>query len=444
MSSSSLKRVRIACLPALIFASLAGSSAWAAQPPQISDTAQVQAATAPVTHYTLPPEKYRQAVALAHTGHVVYFADFAWSLLVLLFILRAGLAAKFRDWALRFNSRCALQALIFCPLVILTIDVASLPIHIWWHTLMRAYGLSVQGWASWLADWAKAELVTMAIFALAGWLLYEAIHRRPRRWWIGAWVAAVLLTIAGVYAEPLVFEPMFYDFQPLAKMHPQLSWGVEKIDARVGVAIPQDRILEMFASRKVNELNAYVSGIGSAKRVVFWDTLIARMDEPECLAVYGHELGHYVLNHVWKGIALSALGLAIALPLLAWLFQLTINRFGARWNIRDSQDWAALAAMLLLIMILQFVSTPLQNAISRYIEHQADVFGLEVTHGIVPDGPQVAANSFQILGETNLEEPEPSRPVVFWFYTHPPISDRIDFALHYDPWSPGRSPEFVH
>jgi STE24 endopeptidase len=403
-----------------------------------------QTASPRVTHYTLPPDKLRQAVALARAERVVYFVDFTWSLLVLLFILRAGWAARFRDWAALVNSRRAVQAAVFCPLVLGTIDLASLPLHVWWHGQVRAYGLSVQGWTSWLLDWVKSEAVGIAIATFAGWLLYELLCRSPRRWWIGAWAAALLLTVVGVYAEPLVFDPMFYDFQPLAKLHPALAWDVERIDSRVGVSVPQDRILEMFASRKVSELNAYVSGIGSEKRVVFWDTLLAAMDEQESLAVYGHELGHYVLNHIWKGIALSAIGLVIALPILAWLFRITLGRFGPRWHIRNQQDLAALAVMFFLVMLLQFASTPLQNAISRAIEHQADVFGLEVTHGIVPDAPQVAADSLRVLGETNLEEPDPSRFAVFWFYTHPPIEDRIQFALHYDPWSQGRSPEFVH
>lgn len=407
-------------------------------------TVQIQSAPAPVTRYTLPPEKYRQAVALARAGRTLYFAEFFWSLLVLLFILRAGWAAKFRDWAERFSSRRFLQAAVFCPLLFLTLDLASLPFRIWWHAQVRGYGLSVQGWFSWLLDWAKSEAITLAIATFAGWMLYELIRRSPRRWWMGAWVAAVLLTIAGVYAEPLLIEPLFYDFQPLAVSHPALAQDVERVAARAGVTIPQDRILEMSASRKLNELNAYVSGIGGAKRVVFWDTLLARMDEPESLSVFGHELGHYVLDHSWQAIGLSAIGLGFTLPLLAWLFAIVMRSRAARWHIRGLRDWVALAAMLFLISILQFAAMPVDNAVSRHFEHQADVFGLEVIHGIVPDAPQVAAQSFQILGEINLEEPDPSRFAVFWFYTHPPIADRINFALFYDPWSAGRSPEFIH
>lgn len=253
----------------------------------------------------------------------------------------------------------------------------------------------------------------------------------------------VPLTIAGAFLEPLVFEPMFYDFQPLAASHPELTRKIEEVAARAGVKIPQDRIYEMLASRKLNELNAYMTGIGASKRVVMWDTLLAKMNDDEALFVFGHELGHYVLGHVWKGLALSAIGLWVGLWLLARVLAWSIARWGTVFGIRALADWPSLALLWLLASLLIFVSTPLTSAVSRYIEHQADQLGLEVIHGEVADAPQVAARSDQILGEVDLEEPDPSPLVVFWFYDHPPIAERIQFSLHYDPWSQGRAPEFI-
>jgi STE24 endopeptidase len=418
--------------------------AASASAPHSAQTAQAAAASTPVTRYTLPPDKLRQAVALARTGRRLYFLEFFSGLLALLVILRVGWAAKLRDWATRATSRSYLQALLFCPPLVFTLDLVRFPFHIWGHAVLRGYGLSVQGWGSWFLDWLKAEAITLLLATLAGWVLYLLIRRSPRRWWTGAWAAAVLLLIAGVYVEPLVIEPLFYDFHPLSETHPQLVHDVEQTIARVGVSIPEDRILEMRASSKVNELNAYVSGIGSTKRIVFWDTLFTSMNEPQTLSVFGHELGHYVFGHAWKGILLSAIGLGISLPILAWFFAGVLRKWESLWYVRAPQDWTSLAVLLLLISVFQFVATPVDNAVSRYIEHQADVFGLEVIHGVVPDSPQVAAQAFQILGEANLEEPDPSPYVVFWFYTHPPIADRIGFALAYYPWSQGASPEFIH
>jgi Zn-dependent protease with chaperone function len=257
------------------------------------------------------------------------------------------------------------------------------------------------------------------------------------------WCIAVPLTIAGAFLEPLVVEPMFYDFRPLAASHAELTRKIEEVSARAGVEIPPDRIYEMLASRKLNELNAYVTGIGASKRVVMWDTLLAKMNDDEALFVFGHELGHYVLGHVWKGIAMGAIALAFGLWLLARVLGWSIAKWGAAFGIRGLADWPSLAVLWLLASLLIFLSTPLTSAVSRYMEHQADQFGLEVIHGVVPNAPQVAAQSDQILGEVDLEEPDPSPLVVFWFYDHPPIATRIQFSLHYDPWSRGRAPEFI-
>jgi STE24 endopeptidase len=396
-----------------------------------------------ITHYSLSPEKTLKAQALARTGRRFYFAEFFWGLLILWLSLRTGWAAKIRDWATRASSNTYWQAAVFCPLFVLTLDITALPLHAWAHSVLLGYGLSVQGWSSWLLDWMKSEAITLILATFVGWILFHLIRRNPRRWWVGAWVGAVLLIIVGTYVEPLVIEPLFYDFHPLTESHPQLVRDVEQTIARAGISIPEDRILEMNASAKLNETNAYVTGIGNAKRVVFWDTLLARTNESQALSVFGHELGHYALGHVWKGIILSAIGLGFALPLLAWLFNGTLRKWESIWYVRQPQDWTALAVLLLLILILQFVATPINNAASRYIEHQADVYGLEVTHGIIPNSQQVAAQTDQILGETNLEDPSPSPYVVFWFYTHPPIAERLKFSLNYNPWNTGGTPEFV-
>jgi len=455
---SALRRaIRISIFAASAFCSVAISAmpvrAAEAIPPQVNLAQQAAQAIAPnnssaisasqITQFTLSPEKTRQAQALARTGRRLYFAEFFWGLLILWLSLRTGWAAKIRDWATR-ASNSFVQAAIFCPLLVLTLDLAALPLHAWAHSVVLGYGLSVQGWNSWLLDWMKSEAITLILATIAGWILFLLIRRSPRRWWIGAWVGAVLLIVVGTYIAPVVIEPLFYDFHPLSDSHPQLVRDVEQTIARAGISIPENRILEMVASQKLNETNAYVSGIGNAKRVVFWDTLLSRTNEPQSLSVFGHELGHYALGHIWKGIILSAIGLAFALPLLAWLFNGTLRKWESIWYVRQPQDWTSLAVLLLLISILQFVATPINNAASRYIEHQADVYGLEVIHGIVPNSQQIAAQTDQILGETNLEDPNPSPYVVFWFYTHPPIAERLKFSLNYDPWASGQPTEFVH
>jgi STE24 endopeptidase len=199
----------------------------------------------------------------------------------------------------------------------------------------------------------------------------------------------------------------------------------------------------MKASDKTPTMNAYVTGIGASKRIVVWDTTIARETTPEIVSVVGHEMGHYVLGHVWKGLLFSAAVMFVLLYMgfvsIGWV----LDRWGAGWGIRGLADWASLPCLLLLLSIFSFAADPISNGFSRYVEHQADVYGLEVTHAVIPDSGQAAANSFQIEGESSLADPDPDPVNVFLFYDHPPVSDRVRFSLTYDPWSKGAQPEFL-
>ena len=203
---------------------------------------------------------------------------------------------------------------------------------------------------------------------------------------------------------------------------------------RAGVDMPADRMFLMKASEKVTTANAYVTGVGSTARVVVWDTTAQQMTVPETTFVIGHEMGHYVLHHIRKGLTFASILMFFGF----WLAYRCINWFIARWGnafcIRDTADWASLPALMLIASLIGFVAEPIANNFSRArIEHQADIYGLKITSGITPDYRQVAAQSFQNLGEHALSYPYPSKLMVFWLYDHPDISSRIDFALHFDP-----------
>jgi STE24 endopeptidase len=256
-------------------------------------------------------------------------------------------------------------------------------------------------------------------------------------------LAAIPLIILGAIVEPVIIEPLFFKFTPLADTEPQLAASIERMTMRAGAPIPESRIFEMAASAKLNELNAYVTGLGASKRVVVWDTTIRRMTPNEILFVTGHEMGHYVLDHVRDGILFACGVLVIFLYLAYRLLQWMLARWGMALAIRGQGDLAALPALALLLSIFGFLFTPVSNAYSRHLEHQADQYGLEVTHGLIPDARAVAVHAFQVLGEVDLEEPHPSAAVKLWFYNHPPLDERIRFAETYDPWAQGRAPEFV-
>jgi len=443
-------RQAAAFFSALIFflaAGLLSAPPSRAQQPQAPATAPSPAATPPSTGkvegYTLTPGQEAQAIGYAHARHELYFLDVAYGLLLLVLMLQLRVAPAYRDWAIAWTESDFGQIVIFTPLVLLTIDVLSLPTAIWEHRLALQYQQSIQGWGSWLTDWAKGEGVEMAIGILMVWVLFAVIRKSPRKWWFYFWLAAVPLIILGAVIEPLVVEPLFFKFSPLAHTQPRLASKIEQMTIRAGVDIPQSRILEMAASAKLKELNAYVSGLGASKRVVVWDTTIQRMGEDEILFVTGHEMGHYVLGHVRDGILFACAVLLFFLNLAYRLLHWMLARWGETWAIRGPDDLASLPVLILLLTVFGFLFTPISNVYSRHLEHQADQYGLEVIHGLVPDAPVVAAHAFQILGEVDLEEPNPSTAVKFWFYNHPPLDERMRFAQTYDPWSQGRAPEFV-
>jgi len=218
---------------------------------------------------------------------------------------------------------------------------------------------------------------------------------------------------------------------------------MEKVIHRTGLDIPPDRMFLMEASKKTNDLNAYVTGFGASKRVVVWDTTIQKLTTNETLFIFGHEAGHYVLNHVRNGFLFLAAGLLVAFYLGYRGLHWALGRWAQDWKIYGPQDWASLAVLLLLLQVIAFLSMPIANGFSRVQEHAADVYGLEVIHGIVPNAAEVAAHSFQVLGEVGLADPNPPAFIKFWLYSHPPLAERLVFTHSYDPWSKGESPKYV-
>ncbi len=397
-----------------------------------------------VTAYTLPPDLYRKARHLARIEFWGQIVLFLYSVVVLLVILKLRLASKYRAWAEAASSKRFLQAAIFSPLILLTIAILESPGDIGQHWVARKFRLSIQGWSSWTWDWTKSQIIAVIIGIIVIWILFAAIRKSPRRWWLWFWIASLPLTVLGVFIQPLVIDPLFHKFAPLAEKDPALTASLEQMVQRAGENIPPQRMFWMGASDKSTGLNAYVTGIGSSKRIVVWDTTIAKMTTPQIVFVAGHETGHYVLYHIPKGLALGGavfLGLFYLGSLsIAWV----LARWGGSWEIQGVGDWAAFPALLLLLTIFSFANNPLANAITRHYEHQADQYGLEVTHGLTPDSGEVAAQAFQILGEVDLSDPAPNPVDVFLFYDHPPISARVSYSLTYDPWAHGGTGEFVH
>jgi STE24 endopeptidase len=420
-------------------------AAAATQPPpsSASSAGAVPEAAHAVTAYTLPPDLYQKAHDRRRIHFRLELVNFFYGLFALWLILRLKVSAKYRDWAVRVSSRRFLQACVFAPLLVLTLDVLILPTDIYGQMVERWFGISIQGWGSWAGDWALEQVVSLILAIVFVWILYAVIRKSAKRWWFYFWLASLPLVVLVTLITPWVIDPLFHKFEPLQKRDPALVMALEQMVHRAGLDIPPERMFWMNAGEKTTALNAYLTGIGQSKRIVVWDTTIARLNTPQIVFTAGHETGHYVLQHVPKGIAVAATLFLLLFYLGYRLAGWVLARWGGGWGIGSLDDWASLPVLVLLLSILQFLGNPILGAFSRYAEHQADQYGLEVTHGLMPDSGQMAAQTFQAMGEVNLADPDPNPLDVFLFFDHPRIRDRVQFCLTYDPWAQGGSGEFI-
>ena len=398
--------------------------------------------------YRLPPDKLAKAIELGRIRTLTDLAGSVWDLVVLWLLLATGAAAGLEAGTQRIAKPRWLQGLLFFAALAIIATLADLPFDIYAHQVSRSYGISVEGWLRWVLNLLK-ELGLSVILVPPVLLFFNWIVRRwPRRYWLYAWAATVPLMAASVFIAPF-FEPLFNDYEPLQKNHAALVAELEKVAARTGTNIPPERMLLMKASEKTNGLNAYVSGLGATKRIVVWDTTAERIPDDEILFTFGHESGHYVLHHIPKGIAAGAVGLFFlywgGAGFAGWL----ALRFAGRWRLGGSDPGASplgtragFVVLLFVLSMAEFMSAPVSNAVSRHFEHEADVFGQEAIHGIVPDPQKTAVAAFNALGEAWLEDPSPSPFIEFWTYSHPSTQHRANFAAHYDPWANGGHGEF--
>jgi Zn-dependent protease with chaperone function len=416
------------------------------QPAPASTAAPAQPASTQA--YSLPPDKLAKAITLNHISTALDIAGSLWGLAVLWLLLDMRWAAGLAAWTERLLRRRWMQGLLFFAVLLVATALASLPLDVIGHMVSRHYGISVQGWASWAGDLGKGLGLSLLFGAPVLLFFNWIVCVSPRRYWVWAWLTALPLMVLSVFASPLL-DPVFNKFEPLAKSHPALVDKLETVVARTGTNIPPGRMFLMKASAKSNGLNAYVTGIGATKRFVMWDTATDRLPDDEVLFIFGHESGHYVLNHIPKGISLSAAGLFFVFWGCAAFAGWLARRLGARWGLRGLEAGQnALASRQGFVVLLFALSVagvmlqPASNTISRYIEHTADVYGQEAIHGIVPDPQKTAVSAFNHLGEAWLEDPNPSPFIEFWEYNHPSVQTRANFAAHYDPWANGGHGKF--
>ncbi len=427
-------------------ARFAGAQSSPTSPPPAQ--AQTQAPQhQPEQAYSLPPDKLAKAKTLNRIRITLDIAGSLWGLVFLWWLLASRNAARLESWTQRRSRRRWVQGMFFFSAFLVITTIAGLPVDMIGHAASRHYGISVQGWASWFGDQGKALGLGLVIGTWVLLLFNWIVRRWPRRYWLGGWVVSIPLMVLGAMVGPF-FEPLFDKYEPLQKNHPVLVTELERVAQRTGTDIPPDRMFLMKASLKSNGLNAYVSGLGPTKRIVVWDTTAGRVPDDEVMFVFGHESGHYVLHHIVKGLTLSAISFFFVFWVCAGIAGWMARRNGSRWGIEPGQEVPALGTrtgfliLILIFSVVSFLLEPASNTAGRYFEHQADVYGQEAIHGLVPDAQKTAVSGFNHLGEAWLEDPDPNPFIEFWLYGHPSVKNRANFAAHYDPWANGGHGEF--
>ncbi len=289
--------------------------------------------------YTLPPDKLAKAIALSRIRNILDIVGSLWQIVFIWVLLASRFAAWLETEIKRIASHRWAQGVFFFAAFFIILWLSGLPLSMYGHYVERSYQISVQSWAAWFSDNAKrlgfAIAITTPLLLLFNWI----VSRWPRRYWLGAWVVTLPILVIVFFVEPLI-EPLFEKYEPLEAHNPALVADLEKVVDRTGTEIPPGRMYLMKASLKTNGLNAYVSGIGATKRIVVWDTTAGRVPNDEIEFIFAHECGHYVLNHVLKGIALLAGALFLIYWFCARFAAWMVKRFGKRWGLLRPGDFA--------------------------------------------------------------------------------------------------------
>jgi Zn-dependent protease with chaperone function len=434
----------------LILTSAASAQQPTATPGQPQTSAQPPTAPVPV------PEPSEKALSYYRSGIVLWIVGGIWGLLIPALFLFTGFSARIRDWARQtgqkwFSTISRIDNLfypevIFTPFawigralyfivgvyaaIFLFINfVIDLPLSYYkGYARQHAYGLSNQTLGKWFGDEVKGLLIAVVVGFLFLWILYLLLKKSPRRWWLYAGLLAIPFLTLSILVAPIWIDPLFNKFGPMKNK--ELETKILQLADRAG--IEGGRVYEVAKSEDTKTVNAYVTGFGATKRIVLWDTIIAKLNEDELLFVMGHEMGHYVLGHVWKSILFFSLLIIATLYAIHRTSGWLINRYQSRFGFTELSDIASLPLIILLFSAYFLIVGPIALAYSRHNEHEADRFGLEITRN-----NHAAATAFVKLQQENLAVPRPNILVKLWQASHPPLGERIDFANEYRPWETG-------
>jgi STE24 endopeptidase len=364
---------------------------------------------------TLPPVQRAKSDAYFEGGYWIELWGFLISAAIVLILLKTGLSRRMRDRGERLTKRRPLQTFLYWVQFSAIVYVLSYPWSLYTgYFREHQYGLATQGFGGWMGDEGKAFLLSIFLGGLAVVALYGVARKFPRTWHIWGAVVGILFLIIGSVIAPVFITPIFNKVTPLTDARvrdPILSL------ARAN-GITADNVYVIDASKQSKRISANVSGLGKTMRITLNDNLLNRSTLPQIQAVMGHEMGHYVLNHAYKGIMFFTIVITLAFAFLKWGFGWAQARWGSGWGIRDIGDTAGLPLVILVMSVFFFVLGPILKTYVRTGEAEADMFGLNAARQ--PDG---FAQSAIKLSEYRKLDPGPLEEWVF--YDHPSGRQRI-------------------
>lgn len=375
------------------------------------------------------PEPSAKALKHYRSGMRLVGLFIVWNLLIPALFLFTRFSARLRSWAERWGRRWYLTFALYCVALGVLYYLVSLPLQYYAGFIQpHSYDLSNQTFGRWLGNYAKSAAVMIVFGLVVGWFPFFVIKKSPRRWWLYLGLLAAPALCVLQFIQPVVIDPLFHQFQPLQDK--ALESKILAEASRGG--IEGSRVYEVNMSTDTKTLNAYVTGFMGTKRIVLWDTTLKALNEDELLFILGHEMGHYVLRHVIKLIAFNSVFIVLLYYVVYRLAGRILARFSARFGFNSLSDFAALPLLMVLILIVSLVGMPIPMAFSRSVEHEADRFGLELTHN-----NHAAATAFVKLQQKSLGISRPGPLVEIWLFDHPSVGERIDFCNSYRPWDTG-------
>ena len=369
----------------------------------------------------IPSEAMARSNAYFEGGYWLILWDFLTGGLVLVLVLQLRWSGAMRNIAESITRFKPLQTLIYWAEFSTVIFVLTLPMTVYEGFFREhQYGLATQTFGPWMSDQIKGLLVGIVLGGFGLMFLFGVVRRLPNTWWIwGAVVSTVGVAFFALIAPVFVF-PLFNNVSLLED--PEVTQPILSMARANG--IPADKVYQIDASRQTTRMSANVSGFGKTMRITLNDNLLRRGSPGEIQSIMGHEMGHYVLNHVYKDFMFFFLLIVTGFAVVRWALDWCLERWGGRWQIRGVGDTAVLPLVFLLVSIFSFVLTPLLNTHVRTAEAEADMYGLNASRQ--PDGFAQAAihlGEYRKMNPGSIEE---------WiFFDHPSGRNRIYAAMRW-------------